>query len=150
MDRVRWQALLLRLTGTVELFAFGAVVMPRDWMAAAHRALGLGEMPAGALVDSLVRQMSFTYGLHGVALWFIAADVVRYRPLVFLTAAGYLLAGPVLFAIDVGAGMPAFWVAGDGGSCLLVGGLLLWAAWGRAPEGARRGPVGSPVSGSER
>jgi hypothetical protein len=135
MDRRRLQALLLRLTGSVEMLAFGAVVMPRAWMEAGHRLLGLGEMPPGPLIDSLTRGLSFTYGLHGVALWLIASDVVRYRPLVLLAGAGYLLAGPVLFLIDVAVGMPAFWVAGNGGACLPVGTLVLWAAWGSGDAG---------------
>jgi hypothetical protein len=77
-----------------------------------------------------MRQVSFTYGVHGVALWFIAVDVRRYRPLVILTVIGYLLAGPVFFVIDLNNGMPWSWIAGNGGSCLLIGALLLGLHWG--------------------
>jgi hypothetical protein len=124
------QAWVLRLVGAVEMLAFGAVFLPRAWMEAAHAWLGLAEMPQGPVFDSVMRQVSFSYGLHGVALWLVAADVVRYRPLVVLTAVGYLLAGPVFFVIDLGNGMPWSWMAGNGGSCLLVGVILLVLLWG--------------------
>jgi hypothetical protein len=121
----RLQALILRLVGTVEILAFGAVIMPREWMMVGHGWLGLTDMPTGPVFDSVMRQVSFSYGLHGVALWFLAADVERYRRLVVLTAAGYLLAGPVFFVVDLQNGMPLSWMAGNSGSCLLIGLLLL-------------------------
>lgn len=124
MNGRRLQAWALRLLGTVEMLAFGAVVMPRVWMQAIHDGIGLTAMPEGPVFDSVMRQVSFTYGVHGVALWLIAADVGRYRPLVILTAAGYLLAAPVFVAIDLDNAMPPLWVAGNGGSCLLIGAVL--------------------------
>jgi MYXO-CTERM domain-containing protein len=87
-------------------------------MEAIHASMGLAELPKGPVFDSVMRQVSLTYGLHGVALWLIAADVARYRPLAILTAFGYLIAGPVS-------------TAGNGGSCLLVGLLLLGLLWGK-------------------
>ena len=72
------------------------------------------------------------YGLHGVGLSLIASDVVRYRPLVILSALGYLAFGIVFLFIDTGLGMPALWVVGNNGSAMLVGALLLglvWAQW---------------------
>jgi hypothetical protein len=102
-----------------------------------HAGMGLMEMPKGPVFDSVMRQVSFTYGVHGVALWFIAADIARYRPLVILTMVGYLLAGPVFFVIDLNNGMPWSWMAGNGGSCLLIGVLLLGLLWGeQASKGA--------------
>jgi hypothetical protein len=119
----------MRLVGLVELFAFAAVFLPAEWMRAGHAHFSSVEMPTGPVFDSVMRQTSFTYGLHGIGMWFIAADVDRYRPLVFLTAAGYLAAAPAFLIIDVSNGMPWTWVLGNGGSCLLVGvvlsGLLL-------------------------
>jgi hypothetical protein len=114
----------------MEMLAFGAVLMPRAWMESMHTAMGMSEMPKGPVFDSVMRQVSFTYGVHGVALWFIAADVRRYRPLVILTVIGYLLAGPVFFVVDLNNGMPWTWIAGNSGSCLLIGLLLLGILWG--------------------
>lgn len=122
----RLEVLLLRLVGSVELLAFLSVLLPRSWMEAAHHWLGMGAMPDGAIVDFMIRQASFTYGLHGVLLWILSFDVVRFRPLVIFTGISYVLAGPVFFAIDLGSGMPWFWTAGDGGSCLGFGVALLW------------------------
>lgn len=126
MNAQRLLAWVIRLVGLVEILAFGAVVMPREWMADAHRRMGLGELPDVAVVDTLMRQVSFTYGLHGVAMWFIAMDVARYRPLVVLAGWGYLLTGPVFVLIDVLAGLPWYWSAGNGGSCFVIGVLLLF------------------------
>ena len=140
------QAWLLRLTGTVELLAFVAAVMPRRWMEAGHRWVGLGEMPQGAVVDFIIRQASFTYGLHGVLLWLLSWNVVRFRPLVVFTGISYLLCAPVFFLIEWRSGMPWFWTAFDSGSCLFVGGVLLWLDWwaqqrsrSAVPDGANGG-----------
>jgi hypothetical protein len=114
----------------VELLAFGAAFMPRAWMEANYARLGVGDIPSGPVFDSVMRQVSITYGLHGIGLWVIASDVVRYRPLVILTCLGYLAAGPVFVAVDVMNEMPRSWILGNGGSCALIGlllGLLLAA-----------------------
>ena len=124
MKWVLLQAWVLRAVAFVEMFAFAAVFLPRAWMETLHAGMGLADMPKGPVFDSVMRQVSFTYGVHGVALWLIAADVRRYRPLVILTAVGYLLAAPVFFVVDVGNGMPWTWLAGNSGSCLLIGVLL--------------------------
>jgi hypothetical protein len=123
--------------GAVEILAFAAVIMPRAWMDDAHAWLGLAEMPKGAVFDSVMRQVSFTYGLHGIALWLIAGDVTRYRPLVLFTGIGYLLAGPIFLLIDFFNGMPWFWLVGNGGSCLLIGSLLLALMWAEKTLGKR-------------
>jgi hypothetical protein len=129
MNYQRLQVWVLRLVGAVELLAFGAVVMPRAWMEATQSWMGLPSTPKGPVFDSVMRQVSFTYGLHGVGLLIIAADVVRYRPLVILTGIGYLLAAPVFFLVDLHNGMPWMWIAGNGGSCLLIGTLVIGLLW---------------------
>src|ERR1041384_6683971 len=63
------QAWGLRLVGAVGMLALGAVFLPRAWMEAVHAGMGLMEIPKGPIFDSVMRQVSFTYGLHGVALW---------------------------------------------------------------------------------
>jgi hypothetical protein len=129
MNWRRLQAWALRLVGLVEICAFAAVVMPAEWMKSGQAILGSAAMPTDPIFDTVMRQVSFTYGMHGVGMWIIAADVVRYRPLVILSAVGYLLAAPAFFAIERVNGMPWSWSAGNSGSCLLVGlvlsGLLL-------------------------
>lgn len=137
MNVRRLQTWVLRLIGTVEILAFAAVIMPPAWMDAMHNWLGLPETPKGAVFDSVMRQVSFTYGLHGVALWLIAGDVVRYHPLVILTGIGYLLAGPTFFLIDFTNRMPWFWTIGNGGSCVLIGLLVLGLLWAEHQSGQR-------------
>jgi hypothetical protein len=126
MTRDRFLALFLRAAGSVTALAFVSVVMPRAWMEATHGWLGLGEMPDGAITMFMIRQASFTYGLHGMLLWLLSSDVIRFRPLVLFTGGSYLLAGPVFFLIDLQSGMPWFWTAGDTVSCSFVGAALLW------------------------
>ena len=144
MDPERAQGWLLRLSGSVELLAFAAVVMPRAWMEASHEWLGMGRMPEGPLVMFMIRQASYVYGVHGVSLWVLASDVRRFRPLVLLNAASFLAASPVFFLIDYTSGMPHWWTASDTLGCGFFGAALLWldrrarrrrAAAGGLPEG---------------
>jgi hypothetical protein len=116
---------LLRLTGTVEITAFFAVVMPPDWMAAAHTWLGLGDMPDGPVFSFVIRQASFIYGIHGVLLWIVVSDVARYLPIVIYTGIGYVVAGPVFFLIDWMSGTPWLWTIFDSVSCFALGMVIL-------------------------
>lgn len=120
---LRW---LLRLIGLIEALAFLAVVMPRSWMEVSHAWLGLGQMPEGSVLMVLIRQASYTYGIHGISLWVIASDLKRFRPIVLLNGLSFLLAGPVFFIIDYTAGMPWWWLAVDGPSLALMGAAMLW------------------------
>jgi hypothetical protein len=130
------QIWLLRLAGITEMFAFGAVVMPRSWMEAAHEWLGMGAMPSGAVVDFLTRQASYVYAMHGVSLLLLATDVRRYRPLIVFNGVSFVIAGPVFFAIDFLAGMPWYWTAGDTLGVLGFGvALLVLDAVGRRDDG---------------
>ena len=126
MDRQRLQVWLLRLAGSVEILAFIAVVMPRSWMETSHAWLGLGDMPDGPLLMFMIRQASYTYGVHGISLWVIASNVERFRPLVLLNGISFLVAGPVFFLIDYTSGMPLWWALADPLACLFFGAALLW------------------------
>jgi hypothetical protein len=125
MSPRKLQALVLRSTGTVECFAFAAVVIPFRWMGLVHAWLGLGAMPEGAVLRYLIREVSLLAGLHGVLLWLLARDVERFRPLVIFTGFSYLLGGPVFALGAATAGMPWFWFLGEGLSCLAVGIIVL-------------------------
>ncbi|MGH9966891.1 MAG: hypothetical protein ACREBG_03520 [Pyrinomonadaceae bacterium] len=126
MNSQRLQALLLRLTGSIEILAFFAVLMPRAWMDTSHAWLGLGEMPRGPINMFMIRQASYVYGMHGISLWVLASDVTRFRPLIILNGISFLLATPVFFLIDYTSGMPWFWTVGDTLSCAFFGAALLW------------------------
>jgi hypothetical protein len=108
---------LLRIAGATEILAFFAVIMPRSWMEISHAWLGMGEMPDGPVLMFLIRQASYTYGMHGVSLWVLASDVTRFRKLVILNGIAYLLAGPIFFWIDYSTGMPWYWTLIDSAGC---------------------------------
>ncbi len=126
MNRERLQSWLLRLTGAVEILAFIAVVMPRSWMEVSHAWLGLGEMPGGPIMMFMIRQASYSYGMHGVSLWILASDVNRFHRLIIFNGIAYLLAAPVFFLIDYTYGMPFFWTLMDTAGCAFLGAALLW------------------------
>ena len=127
---------LLRLVGMIELLAFVAVVMPRSWMEASHAWLGLGEMTGGAITMFMIRQASYTYGMHGISLWILAADVKRFRPLVMLNGISFLLAAPVFFFIDHTSGLPLWWTLADALACGFFGASLLWLNRGSGSQEA--------------
>jgi hypothetical protein len=108
------------------MLAFVAVAMPYDWMAAAHRWLGMGALPALPLLDYMIRSVSLLYGLHGVLLWFLARDVARFRLLIIYTAASYLFAALAFAAIDLRNHMPWWWSVSEVGSVLWLGLVLFW------------------------
>lgn len=135
MDYRRCQAWVLGLVGLTEMMAIFAVIMPHSWMSAAYEGLGFGGKPQSPVFDSVMRQVSFMYFTHGVALCFIAADVVRYRPLVWLSGIGYLAAAPVFLIVDLSLGMPWWWWASNSGACLLIGVLLLGLLWAERKSG---------------
>ena len=126
MNRQRLLSALLRVAGACELFAFFAVVMPRSWMEASHAWLGLGALPEGPVLMFMIRQASYTYGMHGVSLFLLATDVERFRPLVRLNGLSFLLAAPVFFFIDTTSGIPWWWTLVDTLGCGTFGAALLW------------------------
>lgn len=125
MTSRRLIAWLLRLTGAFEILAFVAVVMPRSWMEVSHSWLGRGVMPDGPLIMFMIRQASYTYGMHGLSLWILSSDVIRFRPLIIFNGIAFLLAGPVFFVIDYTTGMPWYWTVMDSAGCGFFGAAIL-------------------------
>jgi hypothetical protein len=113
--------LLLRFAGIVTVTAFGAIFLPVEWMAATHRWLGLGEFPRAPVVDYLARSIAGLYGFHGVLLLIVASDPVRYRTIISYVAWLNMLFGLSLVAIDIHAGMPAWWTLGEGPPIIAFG-----------------------------
>ena len=96
---------------------------------------------AGAVgvVEFMIRQSAFFYGMHGVLIWCLATDVIKYRPLVRLIGWTYLLFGPVFGAINWQAGTPLWWTICDPLVIGLFGILILvldrWIPPEPAPPG---------------
>lgn len=125
VDRAtRLLALLLRLVGGLLLLAWPFVFLPESWMAASHRALGLGEFLASPLVDYLTRSVSVLYGFHGVLYLALASDVVRFLPVIRVLALLDMIAGVLLLGIDLHAGLPLYWVLAEGPPVFFYGGVL--------------------------
>jgi hypothetical protein len=122
--RDRLLVVLLRLSGSGLMLAFLAVLLPVEWMAAAHPRLGLGEFPRTPIVDYLTRSIAALYGFHGVFVWIVSFDPVRYRVFVWFAAVMNIVFGAMMVAIDLHAGMPAIWTAIEGPSIIAMGVLI--------------------------
>ena len=116
--------LLLRFVGVTALLALFAVVMPKSWMASTHDWLGLGELPDAPIVQNLARSVSVFYALFGAVCLMLAADLDRYRPLARFLGIAVALFGAALIAIDLAAGMPAWWTAWEGPPTIVIGVLI--------------------------
>ena len=90
--------------------------------------------PDGPLLIFMIRQASYTYGVHGLSLWVIASDVERFRPSVVFNGIAFLVAAPVFFLIDLTSGMPLWWTVSDPLSCGLLGAALLWLSPGKTGQ----------------
>ena len=106
--------------------AFGAMLLPSEWMAAAHRWLGMGEFPNAPLTDYLIRSISALYGFHGVLVLLVAGDPLRYRRIVRYLAVMDIVFGLMMLAIDLRAGMPAIWTMCEGPPLVAVGVIILY------------------------
>ncbi len=116
---------LLRFGGCIMLTAFGAMLLPVEWMAATHRWLGLGDFPASPLVDYLTRSLAALYGFNGGIRLLVSGDVRRYSVVVAYLAVMDLVLGVLLLAIDWHAGLPLYWTLGEGPPLVLMGAILL-------------------------
>ena len=112
---------LLRLSGLVMVTAFLAILLPVEWMAATHRWLGLGDFPRAPVVDYLARSAAALYGFHGGLVLLVSTDPVRYRNIIWYLALMNVLFGLIVLAIDLHAGLPAFWTVGEGPSVAAFG-----------------------------
>lgn len=120
----------LRLFGGIDLLALIAVLMPVEWLRAGHALCGMGEFPAGPLAVYLSRSTSMLYAFHGGMLWFIAADVRRYAPLIRFVGGLTVGSGAALVVIDRAAGVPPWWTWSEG-PVFAAAGLWLLAWSGR-------------------
>lgn len=117
----RWLAWLLRAVGGLLVLALPFVPLPHTTMAAIHHdILGMGDLPASAIVGYLARTASLLYAVHGAVMLFVSFDVPRYRPLIVWI--GYLngLFGAACLAVDKVVGMPMWWTLLEGPVIVIV------------------------------
>ena len=118
---MRLLILLLRFGAVLTMAAFPAMLLPVAWMDGVHQWLGMGPLPRAPVVAYLTRSIAALYGFHGVLLWIVSTDPVRYRPIVSYLAVMNVLFGLMLIAIDLHAGLPALWTALEGPPVVGVG-----------------------------
>lgn len=121
----RWLVFLLRLGGVLTASAFFAVFLPPSWMAAIHASLGLGEFPSAPMTDYLARSLSAMYAFHGGLLFVLSSDVRRFRRVIVYVGWATLALGGILTGIDVYAGLPAWWILGEGPWVAAIGLLIV-------------------------
>jgi formate hydrogenlyase subunit 3/multisubunit Na+/H+ antiporter MnhD subunit len=113
MSAERWLRILLRVAGATSCLALAAVVMPRAWMAACHEWLGLGELPAGAIVEYLARSLSAFYAFFGGLCLLVSFDVRRHAPTITFLGVTHLVFALALLGIDIAADLPWYWTAAE-------------------------------------
>jgi hypothetical protein len=130
---------LLRAIAVAASLAVLPVFMPHAWMDAGHRWLGLGTLPETPIIVHLTRSLSAMYAFHAGLLWIVSRDVRRYAALVTYGALAIMVFGAVLIGIDVRAGLPWFWIAGEGPLTIGMGlaMFVLQRVIGPAPEQER-------------
>lgn len=117
--------LFLRFNAVLLLIAIVPALMPLEWMAAVHRALGLGELPDGLIVSYLTRSLSAMYAVHGAIVYFVSLDVRRHLPVVKCLAWLAIIFGGGMVVLDVSIGMPALWTLGEGPVVIAMGLVVL-------------------------
>jgi hypothetical protein len=113
--------------GTLDFLAIFVVFLPQSWMAAAHAALGMGDLPDAPIVGYLTRSASALYALHGAMILFVSFDVRRYERLITFLAIAALIHGAVMVGIDLAVGMPWFWTLFEGPGFAMTGIIVLIA-----------------------
>ena len=119
----------LRTIAAVESLAILAVFMPQAWMDACHRGLGLGTLSETPILIYLTRSLSALYAAQAGLIWLVSGDVRRYAPVVLYLGLAFLVFGAVVLAIDCHAGLPWFWILGEGPVLMLIGPLVLGLLW---------------------
>jgi hypothetical protein len=111
----RWLIGVLRVDGAITCSALLAVFMPLDWMADAHRALGMGRPPEGPVFEYLARTVSFMYFVHGTLCLLLSTDVRRFGPVITFVASIQLAFAATVVWIDEKAGLPRAWTIAECG-----------------------------------
>ena len=132
--RARSTSKVLRFLAICELLIFSITFMPESWIAAFHASLGLGHLPDSVFLRYITRGATLCQGVIGAALWIIASDVVRYRPLVIVTAIALIIAAPSFYVIDTASGMPLAARIWDCAACFLAGATLLGLCFWQSPS----------------
>jgi hypothetical protein len=126
---------VLRLVGGVELCAVPFIFIPVPWMDAVHdRVLGLGPLPNAPIVEYMARSLSVMYAIHGAVVFRLSFDVPRFRPLIPFLGRLHVFIGLAVLGTDLSAGLPWWWVLGEGPGIAGLGVVMLVLARAGEPK----------------
>lgn len=114
------------MVGAGLMLATVAVFFPVSLMEIFHRWLGLGDFPDAPITIYLARSTSLLYAMHGAVMLYVAWDFERCQALVPLLGLLHVVLGVAMIGVDLNAGMPLYWIAGEGLPIALTGGAILW------------------------
>jgi hypothetical protein len=117
---------LLRGLGLINFAAVVAVVAPGSWLAASHEILGLGSFPEAPIAGYLARSTSLWFASFGVLLWYLSLDVHRHASVIAFIGWAMSIQGLFMIGIDFNEGLPGWWIAAEGPTCLLLGTALIY------------------------
>jgi len=105
---------LLRFIGLGTIPTFIAAVMPQSWLAHMVNKAAPGTS-VGILVTYLARILMLMYAFVGLRCFIFAADIRRYRPLIWLLGVGSLIVAPIGLIVLFAGVAPAhrvgfFWI----------------------------------------
>jgi hypothetical protein len=115
---------LLRFGGLITLSAAVFVFVPFEWMQRIAVGLTLAEPAETPLNHYLTRSLSAMYAVHGALVFYLSFDVARYAPVARFAGAVGVAMGAMLLGIDLHAGMPTFWTAGEGPFVMVFGAAI--------------------------
>jgi len=118
---------VLRTFAVMDMLAFIAVLMPLKWIENGHHWAGLGTFPEAPVAAYLARSASLMYGLHGVFLFLLSTDTLRYEKLIRWIAGITVFHGALMLAIDLVEAMPLWWTLVEGPAFSLTGVVILIA-----------------------
>lgn len=111
--------ILLRVLGTMCVFAIIPLLMPFRWIDAAHQWIGLGPFPTAPIAIYLARSVSSLCTFYGGLLLVLSRDVERYVPIISYQAVAIMLLSAYGIIAGIRAGLPPFWVIADAVGCWL-------------------------------
>ena len=116
---------ILLFAGGLLVTAFVAVLLPTEMMAAGHEWLGLGEFPNSPITMYLARSTSLLYGIHGVLMVYTGLTMQHHWRLAWYFSSLHIVIGITMLVTDMTAGMPLYWILGEGPPVALLGAFML-------------------------
>src|SRR5262245_47760000 len=126
MTAERFLIWLLRFNAGILLLAAPCALLPFAWMDTVHReALGLGSLSDAPITRYMARSLSLVYAMHGTIVLYVTLHWERLRFAVPFLAYLHVVFGFAMLAIDLDAGLPTWWVVGEGPSLVVLGLVLV-------------------------